>query len=225
VAVDTRQPPSLDTRVAAAAAVRHDPDLEKNRSRLAEAVEGVRTTPESPNNASTLPAAETAREPVRPAAKPPAAEPPRVVAEVPQPPATPAAAREIHLQVNGDNRVDVRVTERAGTVHVAVRTPDSHLAGALREDLPALSARLEQTGFRAETWQPTAAAERHPQMLETRPAETAQNGYPGGGQNGQSQQQGQESSRRPPTPAPETASESGPDAGRKDFSWLLSSFR
>ena len=55
------------------------------------------------------------------------------------------------LQVTGgDQRVDVRLTERAGEVQVSVRTPDSQLAGALRDDLAALSARLEQSGFRAE---------------------------------------------------------------------------
>ena len=73
------------------------------------------------------------------------------------------AAREIQLELRDDDaRVNVRLVERAGSVQVDVRTPDTHLAGALRQDLPALTSRLEQTGLRAEAWHdaPASAAAR-----------------------------------------------------------------
>jgi hypothetical protein len=61
------------------------------------------------------------------------------------------AAREIRLAVDGgERRVEVQLTERAGEVRVAVRTPDVRLAGEIRENLPNLSSRLEQTGYRME---------------------------------------------------------------------------
>ena len=43
-------------------------------------------------------------------------------------------------------RVAVRVVERGGEVHVAVRTP-TRPGGGLRQGLPSLAAKLEQTGF------------------------------------------------------------------------------
>jgi hypothetical protein len=83
-------------------------------------------------------------------------------AETPGAPAKPPApaARDIRLDLGaGDSRVEVHVVERAGDVQVAVRTPDARLAGDLREELPALTARLEQSGFRTEAWHPPAAVE------------------------------------------------------------------
>jgi hypothetical protein len=81
---------------------------------------------------------------------------------VPSPPQAAAAepataprspAREIRLELAGtERRVEVRLAERAGEVRVAVRTPDGNLAEALRDHLPALSARLEQSGFHADQW-------------------------------------------------------------------------
>ncbi len=35
---------------------------------------------------------------------------------------------------------------------MAVRTPDSQLAASLRQDLPALVGRLEESGYHTETW-------------------------------------------------------------------------
>ena len=117
-----------------------------------------------------------------PAAKPeePAVAPPTPHAPVSAVSASPeparSAAHDIQLQVSGpDRRVDVRLTERAGSVEVSVRTPDSRLAGSLRDDLPALAARLEQTGFRAQTWHPGAsAAERRMEIAESDSSGAAQ---------------------------------------------------
>ena len=50
--------------------------------------------------------------------------------------------------------VQVRLSERAGELHVSVRTPDTGLTRGLRDGLPELMGRLQVNGYRAETWQP-----------------------------------------------------------------------
>lgn len=70
----------------------------------------------------------------------------------PAPVKPPEVARDIRLELHAnDRKVELRVLERGGEVQVAVRTPDARLAGDLRDNLPALSSRLEQTGFRTES--------------------------------------------------------------------------
>lgn len=55
--------------------------------------------------------------------------------------------------------VDLQVTERAGEIHVAVRTPDASLGTLLRQDLGTLTNSLERAGYRAETYVPGAHEE------------------------------------------------------------------
>jgi hypothetical protein len=68
--------------------------------------------------------------------------------------------REVSLVVPGDKaeRVEVRLAERAGQLHVAVRTNDAGLTQSLQEHVGDLVTWLEQTGFRTESWQPVAQA-------------------------------------------------------------------
>lgn len=63
------------------------------------------------------------------------------------------ATHEIAVRISAPDAapVDLQVKERAGTVHVAVRTADGGLQTALRQDLGTLVDRLEHSGFRAET--------------------------------------------------------------------------
>ena len=161
--------------------------------------------PETPNPsvAETSPRPETY---VRPA-----------VLEMPVPPRAATPAHDIQLQVNrGDQRVDVRVIERAGEVHVAVRTQDTQLAGALRQDLPALSVRLDETGFRSSTWHPGAGlAEPLSRALETSPSGNSQQRQESSPHNGQ--QQDQPPPHRPKPPV----EEGGSETQRKEFSWLF----
>jgi hypothetical protein len=135
----------------------------------------------------------------------------------------PPAAHDIQFQLGGqgDSRVEVRVTERAGDVHVSVSTPDTRLAEELRAELPALASRLEQTGFHAETWHPGAAGER-PQPADP----------PGGAaaQDAQSQSRRNGGGEREPQPQPQRDGENPDDPAQpkepgKDFAWLLSSIR
>jgi hypothetical protein len=69
-----------------------------------------------------------------------------------------ADAHSISLRVTdaADQRVDLKVTERAGDVRVAVRAADPELAGSLRENLGELVHKLEQNGFHAENWSASA---------------------------------------------------------------------
>ncbi len=129
-------------------------------------------------------------------------------------------ARDIRLQINaGEQRVEIRLSDRGGDIQVAVRTPDSRLAGDLRDNLPALTVRLEQTGFRAETWHPEASILQHRwRTVETAAATASDNGQQAAWQG--PRDRGQDS-RREPRPAPQQA----PARQRKDFEWLLLSLR
>ena len=108
-------------------------------------------------------------------------------------------ASEISLSVPGRNQdgVQVRVVERAGEVHVTVRTPDGELARDLRQDLSQLVARLEQKGYQAETWRPSGHADtlsqaRQPQRGAASENPSGNSGGAeehGGGRRGSSQQQ------------------------------------
>ena len=133
----------------------------------------------------------------------------------PEPAAPQKLARDITLELDsGSQRVAVRLVERGGEVHVAVRTPDASLAGDLRQALPSLAAKLEQTGFRTETW--------HPGTTPRHPAEAAAGGAP----QDQNNQNGQGSSRerREGQPQPREG-EQRPQRKKegKDFAWFMSS--
>ncbi|MGA3015526.1 MAG: hypothetical protein ABSF62_00305 [Bryobacteraceae bacterium] len=153
-----------------------------------------------------------------PATPPAAASEPAAAPEAPKP----AAAHDIKLEVagQGNQRVEVRVSERAGDMHVEVRTPDTGLAGDLREDLPALATKLEQTGFRAETWHPAGTAERQ-LAAEAAPGAASQNSERQPGQNG-----GQRQRDPQPQPKPKAQENDTPSSdARKDFAWLFSSIQ
>lgn len=67
--------------------------------------------------------------------------------------------RELSLQISsaGDQKVDVRLVERAGEVHVSVRTPDAELAHEMRQELGSLTGKLAQSGFGAEQFTPPSS--------------------------------------------------------------------
>jgi hypothetical protein len=100
------------------------------------------------------PAARHASATETPAAEPTSPRPAEAVhTPAERPPSAEPSAREIRLELGGSGqRVEVRLAERAGEVRVSVRTPDGALAESLRDHLPNLSTRLEQTGFRADQW-------------------------------------------------------------------------
>jgi hypothetical protein len=187
--------------------------------------------PESPSAAPGEPAAgalpiqaNPSRAPAQPGdpAGPP--EPPSAASRIePEPPAAPAAPRDIQLELtNGGQRVEVLVADRGGDVHVAVRTSDTDLAGALREDLPALSARLEQTGLRAEAWHTqTPAGDRRPEGERPPPASAGDpHGQPAQDPRGQPGD-----SQRRPAPQAKPGPQDQPQQKEKgkEFAWFMSS--
>lgn len=134
-------------------------------------------------------------------------------------PASPA--REIRLELlQGEERVELKLTDKAGELRVAVRTADNHLAERLRADLPALSSRLEQSGLRAETWQPSlAGAGDWRRADEATAASNSGQQDDGSRQHGGEQQHKGEPQRPHVRPEDERPKEK---EKRKDFEWFLS---
>ena len=105
---------------------------------------------EGPARTGSQPAAETAsRLPERLEAAPIRAE-----AGAPK---TAAPLKDLSVQVGQSSQesVELRVVEREGELHVAVRTGDADLAHGLRQGLLELVDHLDQSGFRSEAWRPS----------------------------------------------------------------------
>ena len=68
----------------------------------------------------------------------------------------PAPVKELSIQVGQtqQDRVQLRVVERAGELQVAVRANNPEMTQGLRQGLSQLADRLEQSGFRTDTWRP-----------------------------------------------------------------------
>jgi hypothetical protein len=133
------------------------------------------------------------------------------------------AAHDIRLEIGGgDHRVEVRLMERGGEVRVDVRTPDTHLASTLREDLSALSSRLTESGFRTETWHPGASGsgDWHRQA-EPSAGGTPQDQDSQPGQQGRDRQPGDRQPRRQKV----SEEQLNQEQKGKDFEWFISTLR
>jgi hypothetical protein len=141
----------------------------------------------------------------------------------PDEPAHTAAAHDIKLQLagEGEQRVEVRISERGGDVLVAVRTPDSRLAGDLRQNLPALASRLEQSGFHT-AWQPGASGVRE-RIAEPQSGASGQDSQSQARQNGREQQRDQQQEKQ--KGAANAANAAQPREPERDFASLLSAIR
>ena len=191
-----------------------DPSAEHRDGTADAAARVVAAAPEARLNHEPMPATrEVGPAPHRPA------EPPHT------PPVRPTAAqtpaRDIRLELVGTGRrVEVRLEERAGEVRVSVRTPDGTLADTLRDNLPALSSRLEQSGFRADQWH---AADANGGM---RPIEVLR--AAGGGASEERQHQtangGEQSPQEQSGRQREPRGEGSPNRNQKGkgFAWLMS---
>lgn len=123
----------------------------------------------------------------------PAAKPVASATAVPEPlvaPDSPAAPRSdtvrdlsLRLSDNGRERIEVRLTEQAGEVKVAVHASDSDLRRGLRDGLSDLVGRLEGSGFQAEAWRPQETS-------FGRQNSSSQQQTPDGGGSGQGQNRG-----------------------------------
>jgi hypothetical protein len=67
---------------------------------------------------------------------------------------------EITLRVaNADqSSTSIRMVDRSGELHVAIRASDPQLADSLRGNVEQLTSRLGNSGWSAEVWKPTAVA-------------------------------------------------------------------
>ena len=129
-----------------------------------------------------------------------------------------AAARDIRLEVaHGERRVEVRLVDRGGDVHLAVRTPDQRLSSALREGLPDLAAQLEQSGFHAEPWHAGPAGERPPETARPSGAPDPHSRPQPDGRRGQSDPEGRQAKDFEELP---NRKQKG-----KEFTWFMSSLR
>jgi hypothetical protein len=105
-------------------------------------------------------------------------------------------------------------------LRVAVRTPDTRLAGQLNDHLPALSSRLEQTGYRAEAWQTvTVAPEGAARGLEN---SSGGNADFSGGEPPQDSAERRDNPERRRQNAEEDVD---PKPTRKEFSWFVSNLQ
>ena len=153
---------------------------------------------------------------------PPDFEPVHQSQDVPAP--RTAAARDIRLELaSGERRVEVRLSERAGELHVAVRTPDERLSGALRDNLPTLSSRLEQAGFRSES--AAAALAGAQRSVVEHSSATANTSFDNGRESNQGQSQGQPEGQERRQPQSQFRPEEQPNRKQKgqEFAWLVSS--
>ena len=123
----------------------------------------------------------------------------------------PRPVREISLKLadSASTRVDIQLIERAGSLHVAVRTPDQELAKSLQANLGELVGRFETKGYKTESWTPAAPLHASVQSTETannsgHSQDQSEQGGARGGQ--QQQQQGQ------------------PDAGRRQHARWMAPF-
>lgn len=70
-----------------------------------------------------------------------------------------APLRDVSLEVStaGEDKVQVRVVQQSGELHIAVRTGDAALAQGLQQGLGDLASRLQDHGYKTETWRPASA--------------------------------------------------------------------
>jgi hypothetical protein len=130
--------------------------------------------------------------------------------------------RDMKFEVTGgERRVEVRLSERGGEVKMTVRTPDPQLAGTLRENLPTLSARLAESGFKSEAWHPAASSPN-----ERRHTTEPSAGGASQDANTPSHQQDRESQDGAGQRRPRSPQETAPQKEKgKDFAWLMSTLR
>ena len=91
-----------------------------------------------------------------------------VVAERPAKAVEPLRNLSIQVGQGNQEKVELRVSERAGEVRVAVRTADVGLQNGLRQSLPELVHRLEGQGFRTDAWRPSGVVSATTPLTETR---------------------------------------------------------
>jgi hypothetical protein len=102
------------------------------------------------------------------------------------------ALKDISIQVGSPagDKVQVRLVQETGELHIAVRTGDAEMAHGLQQGLPELVNKLQESGYRTETWRPAdAASPAAARPAETQNSSTSSRQGDSGSQSGGSQQQ------------------------------------
>lgn len=110
-------------------------------------------------------------------------------------------ARDVSVRLSNDKQesVDLRVVERNGELHVAVRAADAGLSNALRNNLSELSGRLDHSGFQTEMWTPASAESSlaDPKSKQGSDGKDHAPGHGSGGNAGESREQKQRDQHQP----------------------------
>jgi hypothetical protein len=143
---------------------------------------------------------------------------------------TSESVRDISLQLSNKDqgRVQVRLSERAGELHVSVRTPDAGLTRGLRDGLSDLVGRLEHNGYRAETWQPAGRSGTGAQdQNHDSPSQNQSSGQQNAGDSGSGggRQQNARDQQHPDAQPPKWVSELESSLQRSNSPWLPSAVR
>jgi hypothetical protein len=141
-----------------------------------------------------------------------------------------ASVRDIALKLTSKDQapVQVRLSERAGELHVSVRTPDAGLTRGLRDGLSDLVGHLEHNGYRAESWQPTGngSSSAHDQAHDSPSHNSSSQQQNGGGSgSGSRQQQNARDHQEPETQTPKWVGELESSLQRSLRSWPPSATR
>jgi hypothetical protein len=140
---------------------------------------------------------------------------------------TTESVRDISLRLTDKDRgsVQVRLSERAGELHVSVRTQDAGLTRGLRDGLSDLVGRLETSGYRAETWQPAGgnASNSHDQSHDSSRGGQQQSG--GGSGSGARHQDNARDQQERGGQTPKWVNELESNLKRSDKAWQPSATR
>jgi hypothetical protein len=141
-----------------------------------------------------------------------------------------ASVRDISLKLTSKDQapVQVRLSERAGELHVSVRTPDAGLTRGLRDGLSDLVGHLEHNGYRAESWQPggNGSSSAHDQAQDSPSHNSSSQQQNGGGSgSGSRQQQNARDHQEPETQTPKWVGELESSLQRSLRSWPPSATR
>ncbi len=117
--------------------------------------EAIAPVPAELNNSAARPVPNNDPLPARTEPQAPEIPNARVAQVPPMEPRQPQPVRDVTLSLTSDTqRVDVKLIDRNGELHVAVQSADPVLTSDLRASVHDLIGGLEKSGFRAETWQP-----------------------------------------------------------------------
>lgn len=134
----------------------------------------------------------------------------------------------IQLTNKDQGTVQVRLSERAGELRVSVRTPDVGLSRGLRDGVSELVGRLDHSGYRTETWQPSdgKGSSAGDQGHESPPQGGSSHGEDASGsQSGAGQQRNPQDQQRSDKAIPEWFGELQSSLQRSTNAWLPSATR